>query len=132
MSPTSTPVFGPDFVKDLILSMHEKISEATAQGYRMVWDAGVQVVLHNLGWVLLGLFVILALSAFEAFTTGRWGWFGSVLYHYLFGGVMIVIGFIFGPEIFANDYFKIVAVITYVVCFWLVGRILKKTGLRRF
>ena len=54
-----------------------------------------------------------------------------MLYHYFYAAIMIALGFIFGPETFVNDYFKIIAVITYIFCFWLVGQILNATGLRR-
>ncbi len=107
------------------------IGDATARGYRMVWDIAVQFVLHNLLSITILLLLVLVMSAIQAFTTGRWGWFGSVLYNYMFGGVMIAVGFIWGPETFANDYFEIVSFLIYIICFCLVGVILKKTGLRR-
>ena len=127
---TSTP-FGPDFVKEFISLLLKTFEEATAHAYRIIWDVGIQVVHQHLIVTGLILFAILISSAVDAFLTGRWGWFASVLYNYLYGGVMIIIGFIWGPEVFANDYFRIVAVIVYIVCFLLVGKVLKETGLHR-
>jgi hypothetical protein len=105
--------------------------EATKKEYRLIWNAFMTYLgQHWLSILLLLLFLLLA-SAIVAFTTRRWAWFGSVLYNYLYFGALWLIGLMFGPEVFANDYFKIVLVLLYGLCFWLLGRILKKTGLRR-
>jgi len=56
---------------------------------------------------------------------------GSVLYNYFYFGILFVITLIFGPDVFANDWFKIVLFIIYVVCFISVGKLLKKAGIRR-
>jgi len=82
-------------------------------------------------FVFCMLVLVLVAATVRAVTTGRWGWLGSVLYNYLYFGTLFVIGLIWGPEIFANDYFEIALVILYIVCFSLVGVILTKTGLRR-
>jgi hypothetical protein len=38
----------------------------------------------------------------------------------------------FGPELFANDYFKIALAVLYVICFFLTGVFLNKIGVRSF
>lgn len=133
--PTTTPatILGPDFVSDVVKGMLKTIAEATAHGYRIVWDAAWESILAHI-WLTLGFlaFILLA-SALQAFATGSWGWFGSVLYHYFYIGFIILIGFVWGPEVFANDYIDLGLFLLYVLCFWMVGKILKKFGfIRRF
>jgi hypothetical protein len=118
-------------VKQLIPQLYQAIGEATAHGYRIIWDAAWPIALQHLQAISGVLVLILVLSAIEAFTTRRWGWFGSVLYNYLYFGTLILVGFAFGPEIFANDYFKIFLAMLYIVCFLLVRVVLVKTGLKR-
>lgn len=127
---TTTP-FGPDFVKELIPWLLKTFGEATAHAYRIIWDAFITLLWQH--WIITVCVLILVLVAatVRAVTTGRWGWLGSVLYNYFYFGTLFVVGLIWGPEIFANDYFEIALVILYIVCFSLVGIILTKTGLRR-
>lgn len=129
MGTTSAPV---ELVKNLILQIPAMFADATVKAYIMLWNALMQILAAH--WVSVLPFVIflLVVSAFVAFATGRWGWFGSVLYHIFFLGALLITGLIFGPAIFANDYFEIVTAVLYLLCFWLVGRILKATGLRRY
>ncbi len=82
--------------------------------------------------ILVGLLAIFVVALVRAFVTGRWAMLGSVVYNYLYFGTLFLIGSIWGPELFANDYFKIVLVILYVVCFILTGKFLSKIGVRRF
>ncbi|MES2006660.1 MAG: hypothetical protein V4436_00965 [Patescibacteria group bacterium] len=126
----TSSIFAPNYASEMIVWVFGQIEAAKAHGFRVAWDYGWDFFLQN--WLLVSsvLLVILVLSALTAFLTGRWGWFGSVLYHYFYGAVMIGIGFTFGPEMFANDYFEIAAVLIYGMCFWLVGQVLKGTGLR--
>lgn len=132
MTSTSTPAFGPDFVKELIPLIFQKFGEATAQAFRMIWDGGIGYLWQHWIVVLIFLFAIFLIALVRAFATGRWGMLGSIVYNYLYFGTLFVIGLIFGPETFANDYFKIVLIILYVVCFALTGRFLSKIGVRRF
>jgi predicted branched-subunit amino acid permease len=62
---------------------------------------------------------------------GHWWVLGSVLYPYLYWGIILIIGLIFGPAIFVNTYAELDLFILYIFCFILVGRILNKTGLKR-
>ena len=131
MTPTTTPQFGPDFVKELIPWMFARIGEETAKAFRMFWDIGMTYLAQHWVVVLVGLFVILIIALIRAFVTGRWAMLGSVVYNYLYFGTLFLIGTIWGPELFANDYFKIVLVILYVVCFILTGKFLSQIGIRR-
>ena len=128
---TTTPFFGPDFVKQLIPWLTAQFGEATAHANRIIWNAFITLLLQHLILVACVLILVLVAATVRAVTTGRWGWLGSVLYNYLYFGTLFVVGLIWGPKIFANDYFEIVLVILYIVCFSLVGVILTKTGLRR-
>lgn len=132
MTPTSTPQFGPDFMKELIPWMFQQIGEATAKAFRMIWDIGISYLAQHWIAVLVGLAVIFVIALTRAFLTGRWAMLGSVVYNYLYFGTLFIIGSIRGPEVFANDYFKIVLVVLYVVCFILTGQFLSKIGVRRF
>ena len=78
--------------------------------------------------ILFAAFVVLTIKA----GLGRWGPLGSLLYNVLYFGVLFVIGLIWGPEIFLDDFFKVVCVvILYPICFRLVGYMLDKMGVRK-
>lgn len=132
MISTSTPPFGPDFVKELIPRMFDQIGIATARAFRMLWDIGMAYLAEHWVVVILGLVVIFFVALIRAFITGRWAMLGSITYNYLYFGTLFIIGLVFGPELFANDYFKIFLAILYVVCFILTGKFLTKIGVRRF
>lgn len=132
MMPTSTPQFGPDFVKELIPWMFDQIGIATAKVFRMFWDIGMGYLAEHWVAVIIGLGVIFLVALVRAFVTGRWAMLGSITYNYLYFGTLFLIGLIFGPELFANDYFKIFLVILYIVCFILTGKFLTKIGVRRY
>ena len=131
MNPATTPTFGPDFVKELIPWMIQQFGIATAKAFRMIWDIGMTYLVQHWIAVLVGLFAIFIIALIRAFATGRWAMLGSITYNYLYFGVLFLIGTIWGPEVFANDYFKIVLVILYIVCFILTGKFLSKIGVRR-
>lgn len=132
MTPTTTPPFGPDFVKELIPWMIQQFGIATAKAFRIIWDVGMTILAQHWISILVFLVSVLIIALVRAFTTGRWAMLGSVVYNYLYFGVLFIVGIIFGPETFANDYFKIFLVILYVVCFIITGYFLRKIGVRRF
>ncbi len=129
MNATSTP-FGPEFVKELIPWFLNMIDQSQKQAYQMIWSAVIQLLMEHGGLVIGFLAFILLLAIFEYFMTRRWTMLGSVLYSYIYWGIIFLITLIFGPDIFANDWFKIVLVIVYGLSFYLVGQILKETGIR--
>ena len=129
---TSTPVFGPDFVKELVPWMIEQFGIATAKAFRMIWDIGMTILAEHWVSTVVFLVAVLVVALIRAFATGRWAMLGSVVYNYLYFGTLFITGLILGPETFANDYFKIFLVILYVVCFIITGHFLRKIGVRRF
>ena len=132
MMPTSTPQFGPDYVKELIPWLVQQVGVATAKAFRMIWDIGMTYLAQHWVAVLAGLLIIFVIALIRAFLTGRWAMLGSVVYNYLYFGALFLIGTIWGPEVFANDYFKITLAILYVTCFILTGKFLNKIGVCRF
>jgi hypothetical protein len=127
---STTTILGPDLVKELIPQILQEFDEATKQAYLMMWNILLTFLGQHSVAVIVGLVLILVVAFLRALT-GRWGMLGSVLYNYLYFGTLFIIGLIWGPEVFANDYFKLVLVILYIICFLLVGWILHKTGLRK-
>lgn len=130
MDATTTP-FGPEFVKELIPWFLKMIDDSTRQAYRMIWSYLIQYLKEHWGFVIIALVSILVLALIEYLITGRWKTLGRVLYSYFYWGIVFVITLIFGPEVFANDWFKIVLVLVYGVSFYAVGKLLVKTGIRR-
>lgn len=129
MSPTSVP-FGPDFPKqlvDLVLSAADQIAKEVAH---MLWSALLSFLAqHWLG--AMGLLFFAFIIATVKAMMGRWGTLGSLLYNFIYFGILFVIGLIWGPEVFLNDIFKAAcAMILYPVCYVAVGLILNRTGLR--
>lgn len=131
MNASTTSPLGNDFIKQIVRGLLDSIEEGTKWAYRMIWDAIQQIVIEHWGWILVALVVILILAILQYLSTGRWAMLGSVLYNYFYFGTLYVIALIFGPEVFANDWFKIVLFVIYVICFVLVGNLLRKAGIRR-
>lgn len=132
MIPTTTPPFGPDFVKELVPWMIEQFGIATAKAFRMLWDIGMTIFVECWISIIVFLSVVFVVALIRAFITGRWAMLGSVVYNYLYFGVLFIVGLVFGPETFANDYFKIFLVVLYITCFITTGHFLRKIGVRRF
>ena len=128
---TATPTFGTDFVKEMIPWILKTFEDSKAKEFRMIWDAAMPYLLQH--WItVLGILIVVLLFAFLTYlATGRWFLLGRVFYTYLHGGVVLLCGAIFGPELYANDIFEIVNVLIYVVVFLTVGSILDGLGIRR-
>lgn len=120
-----------DFPKQVVEMFLNVIDESTRKAYRMIWDGIIQIITEHWGWIILILIGFLVIAIMNYFVTGRWAMLGSILYNYLYAGFLFLVALVFGPEVFANDWFKIVLFIVYVICFVLVGKILKKVGIRR-
>lgn len=131
MNASTTSPLGSDFPKQIVLWFLDAIDEGTKQAYRMIWNAVKELLAEHWGFVIIALVSILILAVLNYFATGRWAMLGSVLYNYFYFGILFVITLIFGPDVFANDWFKIVLFIIYVVCFISVGKLLQKAGIRR-
>lgn len=131
MTPTTTPL-GPDFPKQVVNLLMDSIEKGTLQAAQMLWEILLAFLSENWFWVLLTLFVLFVFVTLKAMM-GRWGSLGSFLYNFFYFGTLFVIGLIWGPSVFVNDYFNAAcAVILYPICYVLVGATLDKMGVRRY
>lgn len=128
MTATSTPV---DMVIGIVSQIPQLFDNALKGAYRMMWDLLINFLTHN--WLLvLGLLTLfLVLAIIELFLTGRWAMLGRVLYSYTYYGILFLVGLVFGPEIFANDWVALLLLLVYAVSFVWVGVVLNRTGIRR-
>ena len=119
-----------DFTKQLLDTIFVSIEKGTIQVYTFIWNGITSYLLIH--WIAVVLILILVLLyAITRALAGHWWVLGSVLYNYLYAGALLLIGAIFGPAIFANTYADIGFFLLYAICFFLVGRILTRTGLKR-
>lgn len=109
----------------------ENIDKGMKQGAHMLWDILIFFLKgHWLGFLIL-LFVIFISVTLKAMM-GRWGGLGSFLYNLFYFGTLFIIGSIWGPEVFVNDYFNAACtVILYPICYYITGVILDGTGVQR-
>jgi len=114
---TTTRQFGPDFVKNLIPQMMQIFAEATPKAYHMIWDIFMTFLAQNWPWVIVLLVMILTFAFLEYLITGEWADLGTVLYSYTYYGLLFLIGLVFGPEIFANDWIDLILFMVYVGSF---------------
>ena len=127
---TSTIPFGIDDFKQMLDSISRGVEDGTKQAVHILWTA----LLSNLTahWlviiiILFAVFVALTLKAMM----GRWGSLGSFIYNFLYFGTLLIIGLIWGPNVFLGDFFKAACTaILYPVCYLITGYILERTGLR--
>ena len=131
MNASTTNPLGNDFLKELVTGLFNAVDEGTKQAYRMIWSAIKELLIQHWGWVIVALVTILLIAILEYLVTRRWAMLGSVLYNYLYFGVLFIVALIFGSDVFASDWFKIVLFIVYVVCFIAVGKFLRTIGVRR-
>lgn len=131
MNTTSTP-FGPDFLKDFVSMALKAVDDGTKMAYRMMWNALINFLIHDWHLVLGILTFFLVIAIIEFLLTGRWAMLGSVLYHYIYYGILFLIGLIFGPEIFTNGWIDLLLFVVYAVSFTWVGVILVRIGIRRY
>lgn len=122
---TTTPL-GPEFASQMVTMILNAFQEATVKAHLMLW--GILITFLKVHWLGVGEILLgLLLLAFLVFLlTGRWAMLGSVLNRYFFFGTLFLIGLIFGPGVFASDYFEIVWVMIGLIVFVIVGKIFKK------
>lgn len=123
---TTTQPLGPEFASQMITMLFNGIQEGTIKAYQMLW--GILITHLKAHWlgvgeILLG-FLVLAFLVF--LFTGKWAMLGSVLNRYFFFGTLFIVGLIFGPSIYASDYFEIVIAAVGLIVFIVVGKIFKK------
>lgn len=119
-----------NFAQDLINNMLNTYDVVLRKIYHSAWDIFMSTIKEH--WllilsILLGLLIISIIIALM----GRWGFFGSLMYNYLYFGILFILGLIKGPEVFLNEYFEFFCILLlYPVCYKIVGIILDKTGLK--
>lgn len=129
MNATTSPL-GPDFIKEALETLMNGVAEATAHTYRVFWEMLLSFLAQHWLGTLAVLLAILGCAILRYLITGSWRVLGSVLYNYVYFFFMFLIGLMGGPELYANDYFPIVATIVYIISFSIVGFILLTTGVR--
>ena len=65
-------------------------------------------------------------------STGRWAFLGSVMYNYLYFGLLLILALTFGPEFFANLWIDAILLVAYLATYRMVGLVLDLTGIRRY
>lgn len=116
---------------DVVQYLFKVINDAQVQAYQALWDGLILFLSSN--WLLVaGLLLFLLIVSFIKAINGRWGMFGSVAYNYLYWGILFISGLVFGPKIFANTFIDILYFILYLLCYWLVGKLLRKSNFKRY
>jgi hypothetical protein len=128
--PTTTTPFDTAMVAPWLLNII--FVEAPKEAARILWYQVLIPILKEhwlvIGFVILAVLFVVTIRAM----TGRWGALGSFLYNLLYFSILFIIGFVWGPEVFVEDWINFfTALILYPVCYWIVGWILDKTGLKR-
>lgn len=119
-----------NFAQDLINNMLSTYDVLLRKIYHSAWDIFMSTIKEHWLLILSILFGLLIISIIIALM-GRWGFFGSLMYNYLYFGVLFILGLIKGPEVFLNEYFEFFCILLlYPVCYKIVGIILDKTGLK--
>jgi len=126
MNSTAT-LLPPNFIKDLL----GNIDEITKQTYQSLWNVLISFLVNHLIIISIVLVVIFIITVIMALL-GRWDILGKVLYNYIYFGILLIIGLIWGSNILVSDFFHLVCtIILYPICYWTVGIILNKTGFKK-
>lgn len=122
---TTTQPLGPDFAAQAVNLLLNAFQDATVKAYQMLWN--ILITFLKAHWVGFGeiLLTFLAVATLVFLVTGRWAMLGSVLNRYFFFGALFVIGLVFGPKVFASDYFEIVWAVVSLAAFITVRKIFK-------
>lgn len=130
MTPTTTPLL--EFVQSMPTLFINAFEEGMKQGAHLLWSALMTVLSQHWQFIMGAIFVIFIIATLKAMI-GQWGMLGSALYNFFYFGTLFIVGLIWGPEVFLNDYFNFAcSIILYPVCYFLVGWILRKTGILRY
>lgn len=120
---------GPEFWKNIINTILKTLDDSKREAIQALWAQLLSFLSIHWGVTILYLIGLLLLS-FVIALLGRWGMFGSVAYHYIYFGILFVIGLIFGPDIFTNNYFELLSFAVYICAFRTTGVIINDFGLR--
>lgn len=122
-------LIGPNFAKELVTGMLSMYDKVLRGAYHWLWDLFMSIIKEHWVLILIVLSIFLIISIFIALD-GSWGFFGSLMYNYLYFGILFVIGLVKGPEVFLSEYFEFFCLLLlYPVCYRIVGMILNKFDL---
>jgi hypothetical protein len=128
---TTTP-FDSTYLTQIFEYLTNAIKEQTLVFIRIIWENALHLLATHFIAIFLSILGLLIFALVLALITGRWALFGSLLYNVLYFSVLLIIGLIWGPDAFASDWFDVVRTIAiWPVCYWIVGIVLDKTGLKR-
>jgi len=128
---TSSFAFGPADFKQLLDSINRSMEIETEKTVGMIWAAFLSYLAAHWLAIIVILFIIFVVVTLKAMM-GQWGSLGSFIYNFLYFGTLLIIGLIWGPNVFLGDFFKAACTaLLYPICFFITGYILKKTGLMK-
>lgn len=120
----------PYNVEDIAHSVMIAVENSMKKSIHIWWDFLLSYLSQHWRSVILIIFAAILIATIKAML-GRWGSLGSLLYNLIYFGTLFIVGLIFGPEIFINNFFGAAcSVALYPLCYKLVGLILDKTGLK--
>lgn len=129
MTSTST-LLGPDFTKTILDAVFKGIEEGSLLAIRLIWNT-LTLFLAEYWLILMAIFFIMVVIATIKAMMGRWGFLGSVIYNSLYFGILLIIGLIWGPEVFVSDFLSVAStIILYPICYFVTGLILDKIGVK--
>jgi hypothetical protein len=108
------------------------IDQATKSIYQFYWHALLSFLSKYTLYIIIFSLSIFILSLIIYKITGRWAMLGSILYWYLYFGILFFVGLIWGSGIFVNNIFNLICTIFFnPVCYLAVRAILNKAGIRK-
>ncbi len=128
---SSTSVFQSILPENFIWMFIKGINESQLIWARLFWSSFLIFLKQNLSTIIIILSVLLVVSIIMAII-GQWWLLGKVLYNYIYFGILLVVGLIWGSDVFLSDFFhEICTLILYPICYFIVGLILNSTGLHK-
>jgi len=128
---TSSFSFGLEGFKQLLDAINKSAEDGTKQAAHILWSALLSYLSAHWLAIIIILFIVFVVLTLKAMM-GQWGSLGSFIYNFLYFGTLLLIGLIWGPDVFLGDFFKAACTaILYPVCYLVTGYILKKTSLRK-
>lgn len=122
MTATTSSSFLPqDFLQRLLDQMDTAAAEGVRWGFNLLWDALSPYWFYG----ILILFALFAIASVK-FLFGQWSMLGSLIYHFVYFGVLTVIIVIMGVEVLLNPYFDLVYATLYPISYLLTGSILQR------
>ena len=107
--------------------MFKAVEDGTVLAYRILWSALINFLKEHWLFAIGALFVVLVIATIKSIF-GRWGMLGSLIYNFLYFGVLFIVGLIWGPNVFTNGLFApVCAVVLYPTCYLITGYILDST-----